>query len=290
MTKDDINCNLEPEVEAQGVKDILEGLTEEEKAALADDEMPLRHFRAEKGNVKKALKQIKATIKWRDEFQVVTLRDCFRKDEAEANNDKEGGDRLTAAEFQEILRQEDATGKIYVRGYDKDGRAVVYMQPSRENTKHETNNMRHLVWNMEKAIAISTRQGYSKIAFVIDYTGFSLWNAPPLSTNKYTLDIMQRHYPERCHRFYLTNAPFWFKAFWGTVRPFVDAHTKEKIVMCTSGNKDVWMESLGGDPARLEPFLDGTHTYEFNVDEYFALPFDAAVDDDMFDDIVVKKE
>lgn len=39
---------LDPEVEIKGVRDILAALTDEEKSELADANMPLRHFRAEK--------------------------------------------------------------------------------------------------------------------------------------------------------------------------------------------------------------------------------------------------
>jgi CRAL/TRIO domain len=321
MTKDDVHCNLDPAVEDQGVKNILARLSDAEKEALADDEMPLRHFRAEKvrvgafhwmflylsviwrkiftfwlqANTEKALKQIKATLAWREEFQVATLRDCFSSDDnanssASDEEKKESTECLTPADFRTILLEENATGKIYVRGYDKDGRAVVYMQPGRENTSHEANNMRHLVWNMEKAIAVTHRQGFSKIVFVIDYTGFSLRNAPPLSTSRYTLDIMQKHYPERWHRFYLTNPPFIFKAFWMAVKPFVDPHTKEKIVFCT-GSKGVafLLDELGGDPSILEKCVGGTHTYNFNAHGYFGLPLDVAVDDDGLFAEAVKK-
>jgi hypothetical protein len=39
---------LDSEVEKKGAKDVLEALTEEEKTALPDPNMPMRHFRAEK--------------------------------------------------------------------------------------------------------------------------------------------------------------------------------------------------------------------------------------------------
>jgi hypothetical protein len=39
---------FDPEVEAKGVESILAALTEDETASLADKNMPLRHFRAEK--------------------------------------------------------------------------------------------------------------------------------------------------------------------------------------------------------------------------------------------------
>lgn len=209
-----------------------------------------------------------------------TLRDCFHNDKPET-----GGAGVSAKEFREIIRQEEATGKIYVRGYDKAGHAVVYMKPGRENTNHELNNMRNLVWNMEKAIAVSHKRGFSKIVFVIDYKGFSLRKAPPLSTSKYTLDIMQNHYPERCERFYLLNPPFIFKATWAAVRPFIDPHTKQKIVFCTgkAGIANL-VEELGGDTNRIEECAGGTNPNlkEFDLEEYLNLPLDVPIDDELF--------
>lgn len=173
-----------------------------------------------------------------------------------------------------------------ISGYDKDGRAVVYMRPGRENTHNELNNMRHLVYNMEKAIAITERQGFQKIVFVIDYTGFSLMQAPPLSTSRYTLEIMQRHYPERCHRFYLTNPPFIFKAIWAAIKPFVDPHTKEKMVF-SYGKKGIaaLVEELGGDATKLEACAGGTNVdnlKEFDHEEYLRLPLNETFDEKLF--------
>lgn len=42
---------LNADVEIKGVKEIMEALTDEEKASLADASMPMRHFRAEKVSV-----------------------------------------------------------------------------------------------------------------------------------------------------------------------------------------------------------------------------------------------
>ena len=221
-----------------------------------------------------------------------TLRDCFHSSgDKEEEEKKADGGGLTAKEFRDIMLQEEATGKMYVRGYDREGRAVLYMKPGRENTNHEANNMRNLVWNMEKAIAVSQKRGFSKIVVVIDYKGFSMRKAPPLSTSKYTLSIMQDHYPERCERFYLTNPPFIFKAFWAAVKPFVDPHTKQKIVFATgkSGIEQL-VQDLGGDSSVLEECAGGTNPNlkEFDVEEYFNLPLDEGFDDAAFSCKVTK--
>ena len=58
--------------EASGVKSILQALTPHELKYLADNNMPLRHYRAEKGNLNEAIRKIKLTLKWREEFDVVS--------------------------------------------------------------------------------------------------------------------------------------------------------------------------------------------------------------------------
>lgn len=110
-----------------------------------------------------------------------------------------------------IMEKENETCKLYVRGYDNEGRALLYMRPAKENTQDAVNNMRHLTWNLEKAIACSAKNGRSKVCIIIDYDEFSLRHAPPLSTSRYTLDILQKHYPERMHKAYICNPPFVFR-------------------------------------------------------------------------------
>ena len=63
------------DVEEEGCRKIVECLTEDELRAMPDENMPLRHFRADKGNVKKAIKRIKYALKWRQEFGVES---CYR--------------------------------------------------------------------------------------------------------------------------------------------------------------------------------------------------------------------
>jgi CRAL/TRIO domain len=136
-------------------------------------------------------------LEWRKEFQV--------EDILKACSGNEPNDMTS------VIQQENETCKIYVRGYDQDGRALLYMRPAKENTKDAVNNVRHVVWNLEKAIACSSKQGRSKICIVIDYDGFALLHAPPFSTSRYILEILQNHYPERMHKAYICNPPFVFR-------------------------------------------------------------------------------
>jgi hypothetical protein len=184
-------------------------------------------------------------------------------------------------ELSETLLLENETGKIYVRGFDHQGRAFMYMRPARENTGNEANNMKHLVWNLEKAAACTAKHSsekgteYDKFCLLIDYDGFKLTNAPPMSTTKLTLDIVQNHYPERLYRAYFLNPPMVFRVFWNVAKAFVDPATKEKIVFC---NTKAGLKKLGDDiedKGMLEPVAGGpSNSRLFDSKEYMHLPFD----------------
>lgn len=142
--------------------------------------------------------------------------------------DAKGGDE----EMADIIAKENETGKIIVRGYDKEGRANMYLRPANENTKEMENHMRHLTYNIERAAACTKRNsnGLEKINIFIDYQCYSLADAPSLAETKYTLTILQDHYPEILHRGYICNPPRIFRIFWSLAKPFIDPKTKEKIV------------------------------------------------------------
>lgn len=206
---------------------------------------------------------------WRKEFGVDAIVSCLS-----------GNPRN---EMTPIIEKENETSKLYVRGYDKDGRALLYMRPSKENTADSVNQMRHLVWNLEKAIACSAKNGRSKVCIVIDYDGFKLKHSPPLSTSRYTLDILQKHYPERMHRAYICNPPFVFRTFWTLIRPFIDPVTKEKICFCHGkagmdkiaadvgdDNRVKYLEKCAGGTAELRPIQS---------QEYLSLPFSVGFDE-----------
>lgn len=226
--------------EATGVQDIFNSLTPHELKFLADDNMPLRHYRAEKGNLIEAIRKIKCTLRWREEFGVEDIKRCF---------DTKGNAHLSL-EKQEELRQladtiahENETGKIYCRGYDKQGRTILYLTPGRENSTNELNNMKHLVYHLERAIACTRRHsGREKVCIVIGYEGFKLSNAPPMSTTKHTLTILQGHYPERMFRAYICDPPLVFRTFWSVIRHFVDPCTLEKIAFCSGKEGQTLLE------------------------------------------------
>ena len=74
---------------------------------------------------------LQETIEWRKKFEMHKLH----------------------TEFKDTIAVENATGKMYVRGFDKEGAALIYMRPVNENTKDHAGNIKHLVYSMERAVA-----------------------------------------------------------------------------------------------------------------------------------------
>ena len=261
--------HLEPAIEYERVQQVIAALSEKERAQLADPRMPIRHLRAENGNVQQAIHKLKAALQWRQDFDV---------DQVLSNS----------LEMQQLMARENATGKIYVRGYDKQGHAMLYMRPARENCGHVLDgNMKHLVWSMEKAIACTRKRSLElgspvpleKMILIIDYDGFRLRDSPPMATSKYTLDILQKHYPERMHRAYVVHPPLVFSSFWAIVKNFIDAATKEKIVFCN--HKTIHkLQEVAESVSKLEDCAGGDGSArEFNSQEYLSLPFDVCFDE-----------
>ncbi|XP_031739563.1 phosphatidylinositol transfer protein 3 isoform X4 [Cucumis sativus] len=115
---------------------------------LCSDASILRYLKARNWNTKKANKMLKETLKWRLEYKPEKIS-------------------------WEDIAQEAKTGKIYRATYtDKQGRTVLVMRPSSQNTESTTGQIRYLVYCMENAILSSnSTDGYMMLdsaAFDVD--------------------------------------------------------------------------------------------------------------------------
>lgn len=167
-------------------------------------------------------------------------------------------------------------GKTYVRGYDKTGHPIVIMRPSKENTYDHKGNIRNLVYTMERAVACGVKSGQEKLVLLIDYEGYSIFNAPPMHTARETLTILQDHYPERLHRAYCIHPPILFYTFYQLISPFIDHVTKQKIVMMTDSLMNNPDNQLFQEVDRniLELPFKGHDNRTFHSETYLNAPFD----------------
>jgi len=220
-----------------------------------NDALYLRYLRARNFHTEKAVEMLDKTIAWRHEF---------------------GLHRFMDDEWMDVVRKENETGKTYVRGFDKEGHVIIYMKPRCENTNNHDGNLKHLVYNLEKAIQCMEAKGgnVEKLSLIVDYHGFSLLNAPPLKTSLAVLSILQNHYPERLFRAYCVRPPWIFSTSYAAISPFIDPVTKHKILMM-SGNFDTIKSQLldAVDQSVLEADFGGDDTRPFNSSMYVSSPF-----------------
>ena len=174
-----------------------------------------RYLRARRWNLKRALKMLVSSLRWRRAARP---------------------DSITW----EDVAAEGTSGKQYVTGRDQQGRNVLVMRPGRENTREHAGNIRFLVYTLERAawrdspaedppLGSYVDHASEKLVILIDFTGWTLATAPPMKTSRETLSILQDHYPERLAVAVCHNAPFIFALFWKAISPFIDPETSRKI-------------------------------------------------------------
>ncbi|XP_021896078.1 random slug protein 5 [Carica papaya] len=202
-----------------------------------------RYLRARNGNVKKATKMLKETLKWRNEYKPEEIR------------------------WEEIAHEAE-TGKIYRLNFtDRHGRIVLVMRPRCQNSKSNKGQIKHLVYCMENAI-LNLPPDQDQLVWLIDFQGFSLSNIS-VKLTKETAHVLQEHYPERLGLAILYNPPKFFEPFWMLVKPFLEPKTcnKVKFVYSDDPNSKKIVEDLF-DTEQLEEAFDGNNSSGFNISKY----------------------
>lgn len=171
-----------------------------------------RYLRARAWNVKKAVKMMKESIKWRMEYKPEQIR-------------------------WEDVAHEAETGKLYRSAYtDKLGRTVLVMRPSRQNSKSTKAQIKYLVYCMENAI-MNLPDSLEEMVWLVDFEGFNLSNISVKSTRE-TAHVLQEFYPERLGVAILYNPPKIFEPFYMLVKPFLEPKTANKVKFVYSSNSN----------------------------------------------------
>ena len=180
----------------------------------------LRYLRARSHNVHKAARMLRDTLAWRASYKPHLI---------------------TWSEIESEVKLKKVT---ILDEPDRDGRPVVFMRP--RNEKQGSDNelkLKYVVYVMEHASRIADASSPDgKMAWLLDYVGYTRHNQPPWKVSLSTLSIVQNHYPERLGRAVNFKPPLLFEIFWKAIRPFVDPVTRDKLVFLSG--KDVEGESL----------------------------------------------
>jgi hypothetical protein len=232
--------------------------------------MAERHFQAEppeRRNWTKALRKMRRTLQFRRTMNIDGLR--------EAGTHPSSDDHLLVQKFL-------SSGKVYVSGFDKDGRSTYVFIPKHADKKEPRKcTVRGHLWSLEKAIACSKSTDRT-LNVVVDFRGFSLHhNAPHVAVGKEVMTILRRHYVGYIHQIFLLDAPASFLCLWNVLKPFAGREARSKIHFCCSTGEDkqklpVATLSRWYTPDQVASLLCQR---ALNVKDYFAsLPFDRALE------------
>ena len=122
---------------------------------------------------------------------------------------------------------------MVVRGKDNDDRPLFILMDRRSS---EIDNEGYFISRLflnERAMAAAEFLGQqqTKISAVFRFADYQSKNSPPLACVKHFLGSLQRYYPERLFRAVIVDPPFWMRAAYALVKPFLKPDTREKVVM-----------------------------------------------------------
>jgi len=148
-----------------------------------------------------------------------------------------------------------------VTGFDKDARPILYMRPGRENTETSPRQIRHLIYNLERAIDLAP-PGQEQVCIIVDYKSATSQSTPSIGTGRKVLGILQNHYVERLGRGIVVNMPWWINAFFSGITPLMDPITRDKIKF----NPNM-LELVNAE--HLDTEFGGTYNLEYDYATYW---------------------
>ncbi|KAF5736861.1 hypothetical protein HS088_TW14G01016 [Tripterygium wilfordii] len=164
-----------------------------------------RFLRSKGDNVKKAAKQLRACLSWRESI---------------------GTENLMADEFSAEL----AEGVAYVAGHDEDSRPVLIFRIKQDYQKFHSQKLftRLLVFTLEVAIGTMPKS-VEQLVLLFDA---SLFRSASAFMNLLlpALKIVAEYYPGRLYKAFVIDPPSLFSYMWKGVRPFVELSTVTMVV------------------------------------------------------------
>ncbi|XP_057475393.1 uncharacterized protein LOC130763492 [Actinidia eriantha] len=164
-----------------------------------------RFLKSRGDNVKRAAKQLRACLSWRESI---------------------GIDHLIADEFSAEL----AEGVAYVAGHDDESRPVTIFRIKQDYQKFHSQKLftRLLMFTLEVAIQTMPRKVEQ---FVILFDA-SFYRSASAFMNMLlaTLKIIAEYYPGRLHKAFVIDPPSLFSYLWKGVRPFVELSPLTTVV------------------------------------------------------------
>ncbi|KAL3507898.1 hypothetical protein ACH5RR_033280 [Cinchona calisaya] len=205
MGKKDQNQNVKERVQTvlELIKKQAPLSVKQEK--FCNNECVERFLKAKGDNAKKAMKQLRNCLAWRESF---------------------GTDNLIADEFS----AEIAEGIAYVAGIDDESRPVMIFRIKQDYQKFHSHKLftRLLVFTLEVAIQTMAKN-VEQFVILFDASFFRSASAL-MNILLATLKIIAEHYPGRLHRAFVIDPPSFFSYLWKGVKPFLELSPLTMVV------------------------------------------------------------
>jgi hypothetical protein len=224
-----------------------------------------RYLKSKNGDASYALSKLKATLTFRQKMDVDRIRTTFQD---------------AASPYRQPLLKMLETKKLYVQGYDRQGRSTFVFIPRLVRGHDAEWTLKESIYTIERAVAASR---HDEINAIIDFEGFRpTKHAPPMTIGKQFLTTLREHYRGQVHKIFILNAPTSFHVLWSVCQPFVGSQTKAKIQFVSGGEQK---ERYLGELYSVDELADwmipgGRKNRAFDLEEYlFRTPFDQGFDD-----------
>ncbi|KAI4304060.1 hypothetical protein MLD38_039623 [Melastoma candidum] len=184
-----------------------------------------RFLKARGDNVKKAAKQLRACLSWRQSI---------------------GIESLIADEFSAELTD----GVAYVAGHDDESRPVIIFRVKQDYHKFHSQKLfnRLLVFTLEVAIG-TMQKNVDQFVLLLDASFFRSASAF-LNLLMSTLKIIGDYYPGRLHKAFVIDPPSMFSYLWKGVKPFVELSSATNVVSSLDFQDALDFKDLAAYPTR----------------------------------------
>jgi CRAL/TRIO domain len=164
------------------------------------------------------------------ERKVDIMRTLFHSSYSYSNEE----DAKVAEQYRLYLKEDLGKQLMVVRGMDRESRAIVLKFPRQSSETTEEAFVTAQLYITERAIAATealSEGREEKVVAIADFGVYSRSNAPPWSALRTVVHLLQPNYPERLDHLIILDAPFFMRALFNLIHPFLRAATKEKLVM-----------------------------------------------------------
>lgn len=227
-----------------------------------------RHYIGEGRVIDKAVEGIKAALEYRREYRVDILRSCFYEDNYDSNSDTQLANKYKCLIFQDLERQ-----ATVVEGVDSNDRTIVY-KPLRTSNPPDADEAFLLtqLYTAERAIAQSEFTGKKeKLCVIFNFQNYSSRNSPSKMTLVTLVKVLQTCYPERLGILTVLEPPFWMRAIFNIVWPFLSRATADKIRMSQDFSEELLQDS--SSHKKLREKIAQPQTSHVDLEEYTQRPF-----------------